>query len=832
MNRQLKYTPEVKQALSLARDEAQRLRHRLIGPEHLLLGILKMKDPLIDGVFTSLRVSSTRVIQALDFVVSRGTKAILSEPTLNPASRMIMERAGEMAAQAEYITLAHVFLSIFDERNSLAMSAIESFGIQPENARLTMEVFMHGDREEILLMMEYQTRYDATPMLNEVSRDITLAALHDMLDPFVGRDEILERVMQVLSRRSKNNPVLIGPSGVGKTAIVEGLAQRIVNKQVPENLLGCRVVVMDISMLTVGTKFRGDFEERLKQIMQEIMNNEGIIVVIDDLHLLVKSGVSEGSLDAANLFKPVLARGEFRCIGTTTSEDYRKTIEADPALERRFQPVQVAETTYAESLAVLKGLRSHYEEFHHVTITNEALAGAVRISSRYIQDRHLPDKAIDVIDEAASFLAMQRSLAPDSVLQARDQLLIIQREKEYAINQHNFPHATLLFKRESQLRQQLWQAEADWREHQVQQRPVVGEQEIAHVVSRWTGIPVTQLMADEMQRLLGLEQHLHQRVIGQHEAVQAVARAVRRSRTDMRDSHRPIGSFVFVGPTGVGKTELARALAEALFGDENALIPLDMSEFMASHHAARLLGAPPGYAGHEQAGQLTEAVKRRPYSVVLFDEVEKAHPQIFDLLLQVLEEGCLTDAQGQRVDFRNTMIIMTSNAGMQYMTARSMSFSTGAKSEQQLHQEAQQNVREHALTALRTLFRPELLNRIDDIIVFHRLQQEQLREITDIMIAHLQRRLADRSITLKVSSAASSLLARRGYNLEYGARQLRRTVQHLLEDMLAEAILQGTVADGDMVLIDVMDAELHMQVQENEPYVLANASTHEQYGAA
>jgi ATP-dependent Clp protease ATP-binding subunit ClpC len=618
--------------------------------------------------------------------------------------------------------------------------------------------------------------------------------------------------MQILSRRSKNNPVLIGPAGVGKTAIAEGLALRIIEGRVPENLQQRRVVSLDVGLLTVGTRFRGDFEERLKLIMKEILSSPGIIIVIDELHALVGTGVAEGSIDAANLFKPMLARGEFQCIGATTLDDYRKTIETDPALERRFQPVTVNETTPEQTMEVLRGLRPHYAEHHQVTITDDALLAATQMSTRYIQDRFQPDKALDLIDEAAARVRSNRSMAPDEVRRLREELACAQRDSDAAIQRRDFPQALQHRHTIKRLSQVLTEAEDAWQAQRRQERPLVDRNVIAEVVSARTGIPASRIVAAEAQRLLNLEDELHRRVIGQHEAIQAVARAVRRARADLRDNRRPIGSFLFVGPTGVGKTEVARALAEALFGDEDAIVKLDMSEFMESHHVARLTGSPPGYVGFDQAGQLTEAVRRRPYSVVLFDEIEKAHPKIYDLLLQILDDGCLTDAQGRSVSFKNTIVIITSNAGSAQLKTSEMSFVPTHKSREEREASAASRMQAQILPALKELFRPELLNRIDEVVVFHMLEPEHLHEIVDLMIERTCQRIAEQSITLHVSDAARSLLVKHGYDPVYGARPLRRTVQRLLDDLLAESLLRREFQSGDTVEVDVTGGQLVARV--------------------
>jgi ATP-dependent Clp protease ATP-binding subunit ClpC len=810
-----KYTKEARQTLVFAKEEALRLRHRAISPEHLLLGLLRVNDILIENIFESLHLNTTRVTQAIEFVIGRGNKVHLSDPALNAAARYVIANAEVEAARAasDLIGIEHLLLGILGEENGAAAGVLASFNMSLEAVREYLAQLASAPNElaqQPSFSKEYQARYDATPTLNEVSRDLTAAALIDALDPMIGREEELERTMQILSRRSKNNPVLLGTAGVGKTAIAEGLAQRIIEGKVPENLLNRRVVSLDVAMLTVGTKFRGDYEERLKKIMQEILDDKGIIMVIDELHTLMSSGVADGSVDAANLFKPMLARGEFQCIGATTYDEYRKTIESDQALERRFQPVQVRETNERETLAILHGLRFRYEAYHHVTLSNEALKAAVRMSSRYIQGRFQPDKSIDLIDEAASSLRVQQTVVPEAIRQLRDRIVIVQRDKDHEVRQHNFALASLQRAQELRLRQELQKLEYEWRMQQIEQTPTITEQHIAEIVAKWTGIPVAQIALEEAQHLLVLEEELHKRVIGQHEAVQAVARAVRRSRTNLRDSRRPIGSFLFVGPTGVGKTELASALAGTLFGDEGAMLKLDMSEFMEQHSVSRLIGSPPGYVGYDSAGQLTEAVRRRPYSVVLFDEIEKAHPKIFDLLLQILDDGCLTDTHGQTVDFRNTIVIMTSNVGTARLKANPIAFTSRHQNEQEELDAAYEQLRSTVTPALKEMFKPELLNRIDEIVLFHALEQTHLHEIVNIMIEQTQKRLAAQAITMEVSAKARHLLVKHGYDPIYGARPLRRTVQSMLEDMLAEAILQGECVANDTIVVDATNDRLHI----------------------
>lgn len=812
MGKYEKYDADVRRALNYAREEAQKLRHRLIGSEHLLQGIFRLQDPLIEGLFASLHISVMGVAQALDFVIGRGNKAILSEPSLSGSARAVLARAEENAAwqQHDLVKVEHLFLALLEERNGIAAGVLESFGVYFDIARTQLATLAGGGYERLVLSTRFHARSNTTPVLNQVSRDLTIAALEGLIDPLIGRDEELTRIIQILSRRTKNNPALIGPAGVGKTVIAEGLALRIVQGNVPDHLLHSRVVSLDVGLLSVGTRFRGDFEERLKRIVQEIIASPGLILFIDELHTLVQTGVAEGSIDAANLFKPMLARGEIRCMGATTLDEYRKSVEADPALERRFQPVSIRETNTSETLSILNGLRSRYENFHHVTITDDALDAAIKMSDRYISHRCQPDKALDLIDEAAARVCVQHSAASGEACQLRDALIRVRREKEQMVGKHNFAQASFLLKQERQIRQELWQKEHEWYERSEAQRPVVNIHAIADIVAMSTGIPVTQIAGEERQRLLQLEEMLQRRIVGQEEAIQAVARAVRRARVQMRDARRPIGSFIFVGPTGVGKTELARALAASLFDNENALLKFDMSEFMESHHASRLIGAPPGYIGYDQAGQLTEAVRRRPYCVVLFDEIEKAHPKVFDLLLQILDEGQLTDSQGRVVDFRHTIIILTSNAGTEHIKIGAMTF-TNLRNPQQTHAAQYPRMREQILKTLDDVFHPELLNRIDETIIFHHLEQHHLRQLVDLFIAGTQQCLLDRSITLQVTDSARELLAVHGYDAEFGARPLRRTVQRLLDDMLAEAILSGEIVPGSALIVDCHNDQLVIQ---------------------
>lgn len=824
MHRQSRYTHESRQALTYAREEAIRLHHKNIGVGHLFLGLLRLHDPLIESLFMSLHVNIEQLFQAVEFVLGQGNKALLGSPTLNAATRSALSRAEDKAQveQSDLTDVDHLLYGILSERGIIS-GVVESFGLTLSSIQRQIVYLKQGDQTQIMLTAHYQARYAITPTLNAVSRDLTILALEGTLDPCIGREAELERTMQVLSRRTKNNPVLLGPAGVGKTAIAEGLAQRIIADYVPETLHQMRVVALNIGMLTAGTKFRGEFEERLKHIVQEIYAAKDIIIVLDDLHILSKAGVAEGSVDAANVFKPMLARGDFRCIGTTTIDDYRTTIEADPALERRFQPIYVQEPSAQETLTMLRGLRHRYANFHHVTIDDQVLAATVQLATRYLAGRYLPDKAIDLIDEAAVRVRIHHNIDSATIGHLREQLTITHYEKERAIAQRDFATAAYKRMQEREQTNALEQAIQVWQE-QIRPQPALSIQDIAAVITDWTGIPVSCNEPEERERLLHLEKELHRRVIGQDAAIQAVARAVRRARTNIRDSHRPIGSFIFVGPNGVGKTELARTLAATLFGNENALLHLDMSEFMEHHQVSRLIGSPPGYIGHEQSGQLTAAVLRQPYRVILFDEIEKAHPQIFDLLLQIFEDGYLTDAHGQVVDFRHTIIILTSNIGTTTSGQQPMTFYRHTLSPQNANgdrQRIQQQEQAMLITTVKTFFKPELINRLDEIIVFHPLEHEQVCAIVDLLVAQTKQRLQEQSISLDISPDARQLLAERGYDGAYGARALRRTVQHLLNDPLAEAILRGDLCDATSIYV-------HVNKREDRQELMIAIHTHEE----
>jgi ATP-dependent Clp protease ATP-binding subunit ClpC len=803
MSRFDQYSEDARHALALAREATLKLNHKTIGTEHLLLGLLSAEDVTIEALLSASGTTSARVRQALEFVVGRGVHQMLMEPPLSSAARSVLNQAEQATREAHspLVGTDHLLLGLLRVGDPITAGVLESFNITLEGVSEHMGAARAQGGGSGALAPEQLDGYTLTPALNQVSRDLTAAALAGQLDPVIGREQEIERSMQVLARRSKNNPVLIGDAGVGKTAIAEGLAQKIIAGQVPDTLRGKRMVALDIGLLTMGTKYRGDFEERLKKVLGEIVAAGNVIVFVDELQTLMGAGVAEGSVDAANLLKPILTRGEFQCIGATTLDDYRKSIERDPALERRFQPVLVRETTMEETIAILRGLRPRYERFHHVSITDDALTAAARLGQRYIQDRHLPDKAIDLMDEAAARVNVGRALVPAEVHALRARLERVRDEKDAAIRGRAFPRASALWEREREVRQELLSQE-NGQQAERADTPSVGEAEIAEIVALWTGVPVSRVTLTESARLMDLEDELHRRVIGQEEAVSAVARAVRRARAELRDPRRPIGSCIFAGPTGVGKTELARALAAALFGSDDALIKLDMSEFMEGHNAARLVGAPPGYVGYDQAGQLTEVVRRKPYSVVLFDEMEKAHPKVFDLLLQILEDGHLSDAKGRLVDFRNTVVVMTSNAGAELLTK------SGAVGFAPAREDAATADAEHRRAAellqgqLRELFKPEFLNRVDEVVIFRTLTRAQVRAILDLLLAQTAARLSEQFIEIELTEAAKDRLVARGYDAEFGARPLRRAVQTLLEDPLAEALLRGTITAGERVRVD------------------------------
>ena len=804
-----KFTERARRVLTLAQEEALRFNHNYIGTEHILLGLVREGEGVAAKVLANLGVDLNKVRSAVEFIIGRGDKAVTGEIGLTPRARKVIELAVDEARRLghHYIGTEHLLLGLVREGEGIAAGVLESLGVSLEKVRaevsrvLSQSMPQQGGPQA--------SRAPArTPTLDQLGVDLTALARQGKLDPVIGRDREIERVVQILSRRTKNNPVLIGEPGVGKTAIVEALAQRIIRGDVPEMLQGKRIVTLDIGALVAGTKYRGEFEERLKKVIEELKTAGNCILFIDEMHMLVGAGAAEGAVDAANILKPSLARGEIQVIGATTLDDYRKHIEKDAALERRLQPIVVNEPSVEETLEILRGIKHRYEEHHGLEIADDALKAAAELAARYVPDRFLPDKAIDLVDEAASRVRIRRSYAPPSLQEALKGLESLRREKEQAIAQQQYEYAAELRDREVKLQDRIKQLEAGWRSQRQEERPVVTAEDICEVVSMWTGIPVTRIASEESQRLLKMEEALHEKVIGQDEAIHTVARAVRRARAGLKDPRRPIGVFMFLGPTGVGKTYLARALAEFMFGSEDAMIRLDMSEFMEKHNVSRLIGAPPGYVGYEDAAQLTDTVRRKPHCLILLDEIEKAHPDVFNMLLQIFDDGHLTDAKGRRVDFRNTIVIMTSNVGSDLIRKEQVLGFATKREEAQSFQEQYERMKEKVLQAMKQVFRPEFLNRLDAVVVFHPLTREHIRKIVEKEIRDIEGRVALKGIAIEITDAAKDWLGEKGFDPVFGARPLRRVIQNEIEDRLSEAILEGRFHEGDTVRIDVQDGEI------------------------
>jgi ATP-dependent Clp protease ATP-binding subunit ClpC len=803
MDRFDKFTDRARKVLTLAQDEAQRFNHNYIGTEHLLLGLVREGEGVAARVLENMNVELVKVRTAVEFIIGRGDRPVVGEVGLTPRAKRVIELAIDEARRLghNYIGTEHLLLGLVREGEGIAAGVLESLGVNLDKVR--HEVIRVLSQSSSASPAQETKRTSKTPTIDQLGVNLTDAARAGKMDPIIGREKEIERVIQILSRRTKNNPALIGEPGVGKTAIAEGLAQRIVAGDVPDTLANKRVLTLDIGSLVAGTKYRGEFEERLKKIIEELRSSSDAVLFIDELHTLVGAGAAEGAIDAANILKPPLARGELQCIGATTLDEYRKYIERDAALERRFQPVMVEEPTLEQSVDILFGIRGGYEAHHKVRITDEAVKAAVDLSIRYITDRHLPDKAIDLIDEASSRVRLRHSSSPAELKAAQKELERVSKEKEAAVNDQEYERAQQLRDTETSARAVVDQLRSDWQAQQAAYTPVVGEEDIAQVVAMWTGIPVTRIAQEESQRLLHMEDALHKRVIGQNEAIETISKAVRRARAGLKDPKRPIGSFIFLGPTGVGKTELAKAVAEFMFGSEDALIKIDMSEFMERHNVSRLVGAPPGYVGFDEGGQLTEAVRRKSYSVVLLDEIEKAHPEVFNILLQILEDGHLTDAKGRRVDFRNTVIIMTSNVGAKSLLKdTSLGFRPVSSSVDQESQQQYDRMKEKVLDQLKTQFRPEFLNRVDSLVVFRSLTVEEMRRIVDLLLGRVRTQLRAQEIDLEVTQAAKDHLIKIGYDADYGARPLRRTIQNLVEDPLSEALLLGRFTAGQTILVD------------------------------
>lgn len=803
-----RFTEKAQKVLMLAKEEAKGLKHPAVGTEHLLLGLIREGEGIAAKALQGVGIDLDSVRTQVQSVVGVGTAQQITEVGFTPRAKKVLELANDEGRKqgVNYVGTEHILLGLIREGEGVAARVLANMNVSSDKV-LRQVMYLLGEGPAMsggIGGPAPQAGESKTPNLNEFGRDLTKLATEGKLDPVIGRGNEIERVIQILSRRTKNNPVLIGEPGVGKTAIAEGLAQRIVENKVPEILTEKRVITLDISSVLAGSKYRGEFEERLKKILDEIRASGNVILFIDELHTLIGAGAAEGAIDAANILKPALARGELQCVGATTLDEYRKYIERDAALERRFQPITVGEPSVEEAVTILKGLRDRYEAHHRVKITDEAISAAVKLSDRYISDRFLPDKAIDLVDEAASKVRLQSFTAPPDLKELEAKMEGLRKEKEAAVLSQEFEKAAMFRDQEHKIKQQLEELKMEWENARGLEKSVVSAEDIAHIVSSWTGVPVQKLAEEESERLLRLEDVLHNRVVGQDEAVKAVAKAVRRARAGLKDPKRPIGSFIFLGPTGVGKTELARALAEALFGDEDATVRIDMSEYMEKHAVSRLVGAPPGYIGHDEGGQLTEAVRRKPYSVVLLDEIEKAHPEVFNILLQVLEDGRLTDTRGRTVDFRNTVIIMTSNVGANLIKKEAvMGFITNSSAANDY-----EAMKQRVMDELKKSFRPEFLNRVDELIVFHSLGNEHLQRITALMLDALSKRLAEQQLVLKVSETAQALVAKEGYDPAYGARPLRRAVQRLIEDPLAEEMLKGRYKFGDTVTVDVKDNKI------------------------
>jgi len=803
MERFDKFTDRARKVLTLAQDEAQRFNHNYIGTEHLLLGLVREGEGVAARVLENMNVELAKVRTAVEFIIGRGDRPVVGEVGLTPRAKRVIELAIDEARRLghNYIGTEHLLLGLVREGEGIAAGVLESLGVNLDKVR--HEVIRVLSQSSSVGPAAETKRTSKTPTVDQLGINLTEAARAGKLDPVIGREKEIERVIQILSRRTKNNPALIGEPGVGKTAIADGLAHRIVAGDVPETLANKRLLTLDIGSLVAGTKYRGEFEERLKKIIEELRSSNDAILFIDELHTLVGAGAAEGAIDAANILKPPLARGELQCIGATTLDEFRKYIEKDAALERRFQPVMVEEPTIEQTIDILLGIRERYEQHHNVKISDEAVRAATDLSVRYITDRHLPDKAIDLVDEAASRVRLRLASPPKEIRDAQRELERVTKEKDAAINEQDYEAASRLRDEEAGAKERLEETRKQWQAETSAEVAVVGEEDIAQVVAMWTGIPVTRIAQEESERLLHMEEALHKRVIGQEEATQIISRAVRRARAGLKDPKRPIGSFIFLGPTGVGKTELSKALAEFLFGSEDALIKIDMSEFMERHNVSRLVGAPPGYVGFDEGGQLTEAVRRRSYSVVLLDEIEKAHPEVFNILLQILEDGHLTDAKGRRVDFRNAVIIMTSNVGAKSLQKdTSLGFRpVGDTAELRADQQYEQ-MKEKVLAELKNTFRPEFLNRIDAIVVFKSLTLEQTRDIVDLMLARVRDQLGSQGIGFEVTQEAKDHIIKLGYDVAYGARPLRRVIQNMVEDPLSEQLLTGEFKSGDTVVVD------------------------------
>ena len=811
-----KFTNSAQNVLEIAKEIAIELGHNYIGTEHILYGLTEEENGVASKVLENQNINSENVLEEIENLIGRDEGRTITSLGFTPRTKRVLENAFLEARKldSDYIGTEHILIGIMREADSIAVRILLDLGINPQKLYNEIVKVLEED-EDINSSDNSQTRktgsFNSTPTLNQYGTDLTKSASLGKLDPVIGRKNEIERVIQILSRRTKNNPCLIGEPGVGKTAVVEGLAEKIVQGDVPEILKDKRVVTIDLSSMIAGAKYRGDFEERIKKALNEVKKAGDVILFIDEIHTIVGAGSAEGAIDAANILKPLLARGEIQLIGATTLNEYRKYIEKDSALERRFSPVTVNEPTHEETVEILKGIRDKYEAHHNIKITDEAINAAVELSSRYINDRFLPDKAIDLIDEASSKIRLSSLEEPDSLKEMEDKIEKMNQEKEAAVKVQKFEKAAKIRDEVNKLKEELEEEKNKWKSKKTKSIPKLTEEDIAKTIASWTGIPAAKITQDENKKLKNLDKELHKRVIGQNEAVEAVAKAIRRSRVGLKNPNRPIGSFLFLGPTGVGKTELSKALAESLFGTEDAMIRVDMSEFMEPHSVAKLIGAPPGYVGFDDGGQLTEKIRRKPYSVILFDEIEKAHPDVMNMLLQILEDGRLTDSQGRTVNFKNTVIIMTSNIGARLITEKkSLGFTNSSEeNENKEYEEIKKNV----MAELKKQLRPEFINRIDDIIVFHKLNDEEINSIIDLLLKNVEQRLVEQGLNIKIDKSVKELIAKKGVDKEFGARPLRRAIQNIVDDKLAEEILDGNIKPGAEAKLVAKDDKVELKVK-------------------
>ncbi|TCT14264.1 ATP-dependent Clp protease ATP-binding subunit ClpC [Natranaerovirga pectinivora] len=804
-----RFTERAQVAINLSQESAKELGHGYVGTEHILLGLIKEGEGVAARVLKSNGVTEETIMEKIKEIIVNSNVQTKEPEDFTPRSKRVIEMSLREAVKmnTSLIGTEHILIAMLRESDSIAVRLLSAINVTPQ--KLYQDILAALGEDASAAKNEFNKKgkeknslNNNTPTLDQFSRDLTDMAKEGKFDPIIGRDKEIERVIQILSRRTKNNPCLIGEPGVGKTAIAEGLAQKIISGNIPEVLKDKRVVALDLSSMVAGSKYRGEFEDRIKKALEEIKTAGNVLLFIDEIHTIVGAGAAEGAIDASNILKPSLARGEIQLIGATTLDEYRKYIEKDAALERRFQPVKVEEPLEDEAIEILRGLKDMYEAHHKVQITDDAVIAAVKLSSRYITDRHLPDKAIDLIDEAASKVRLSTFTAPPNIKELERKIEELENEKELAIKTEEYEKAGEVKRKQNKFKEELETSKLEWEKKNARSNMIVGEEEIADIVANWTGIPVKKLAEEETERLKRLEETLHKRIIGQEEAVTAISKAIRRGRVGLKDPKRPTGSFLFLGPTGVGKTELTKALTEAMFGDENALIRVDMSEYMEKHSVSKLIGSPPGYVGHEEGGQLSEKVRRKPYSVILFDEIEKAHPDVFNVLLQVLDDGHITDSQGRKINFKNTIVIMTSNVGARNIVAPKRLGFASEVNEASNYQQMKSNV----MDEVKKLFRPELLNRIDEIIVFHSLLKEHIKQIVDIMIDRLRKRMEQNmDLSIEIDEAAKEHLAESGFDQTFGARPLRRAIQSKIEDKIAEEILEGKIKEGDQVLVTFED---------------------------